>query len=480
MNILFSIFAFVIAISALIIIHELGHFWVARVFQVKVLRFAFGFGPPIWKHVSKKHQTEFVIAPLLLGGYVKFLDSREATVAPADTKYTFDHQSSWRRFLIILAGPLTNFLFAFCAFSLMFAIGIKFPKPIIAQVLPHSIASTAQVPAQSTIIGIDGKGVQNWQDIVINMMRRYGEAGAITLQLQTSPLQRPESYRLDLTKWHSNSFRPDPLQDFGMVPYHPLAPPIIGDLDPKGPAAKAGLLKGDVVLRVDSLKIQNWEQMTDFVKTKPHQKIIVEVSRTTAIDGSGSAMPQPNSQQKSNLHMQSRQVRHKFVVQLGSRYGSDWRRIGYIGLKSTKVGWPVEMIQLQQYSWWYAPVPALRQVIQFTDFNLAILTKLLTGKISLHVLGGPLSVFQTTAQALQRGPIVYLGILALISLTLGFANLLPIPGLDGGHMVITIIEGVRRKMLANAALILLMRIGMVFLLVLILQATFNDIVRILM
>lgn len=451
MNIFLSIIGFFLAIFVLVLVHEFGHFIVARWCGVRVLRFSFGFGPVLWKWRGKKYQTEYVIAPLLLGGYVKFLDSREGEVAHADLKYAYDHQNSFRKILIILAGPGSNFLLAFFAFCLMFAVGVKLPKPIVGKVILNSPAYMVGLKTGSEIVSVDEKSVIAWQDIIIKIMSRFGESGQFTLKAQDNSLSAPNSYTFDLSKWQSNSFRPDPLKDFGIVPYHPIAPPTIGGTEENGPAAKAGIMKNDVVISVDQVRVKNWDDLTDYIKNHPRKTIKLLLRRNHKI--------------------------LKMAVTPSQKFGPDWKKIGYLGIKSINAPWPNEMITMQKYSVVDAIFPALKQIHEFTNFNWIVLQKMVTGKISLHVLGGPISIFQTTGHALQQGFVVYAGILALVSVTIAFINLLPIPGLDGGHVFVILIETILRRKISYAVQLLLLRLGMIFLVLLIFQSTFNDIMR---
>lgn len=451
MNILFSIVGFLIAVSVLILIHECGHFFVARSFKVKVMRFSIGFGKPFLTWRGKQSQIEYAIAPFLIGGYVKFLDSNEAEVAAEELPRAFDKKPTWQRFLIIAAGPITNLIFALLAFWLMFVVGVQSPKPIIGRVLPHSIASVAGMHAGEEIIRVGKKATASWQDVMFALLSKIGDQGRLLFQTQLSPMTPPNSYQLDLNRWQVDQLHPDPIGDFGMIPFHPIAPPIIGNLDKKGPAAKAGLLKGDVILAIDGKHVNNWDEFIEVIAKHPEQKLVVKFRR----GGKVWSIP----------------------VIAGWKFAEGWKKRGYFGVASITVHWPKESLRENKYSLLRSVGPSFAQAWSFIDINAVILGKLIAGKISLRVLGGPISIFSASGAALSHGIEVYIGFLAVLSLTLAFINFLPLPALDGGYLVILLVEAIIRRPVPPRVQWLIFRLGMILFLLLIVQATINDLAR---
>ncbi|MCL5260167.1 MAG: RIP metalloprotease RseP [Gammaproteobacteria bacterium] len=452
MHILWQIFGFLFAIFFLVLIHEYGHLIVARWFKVKVLRFSIGFGKPFYIWHSKKDKTEYALAPFLLGGYVKLLDSREDPVKLQDLHLAFDHKPILQRALIICAGPCANIIFALLAFWLMFVIGIKTPKPIIGKVITHSIAAEAKVKPKEEIIRVDNKRVFSWQDVLVAMLARVGDSGKMTLQTQINPIMPVNTYSLELANWQFDSYQPDPLTDLGIEPYHPIALPIIGGIAKKSPAAAAGLRIDDKIVAINEKRISNWDDVNHFIQGHPNETLQMKILRQNHL--------------------------LEIKVNAAWRYGSGWKKIGFIGIRSQKIAWPEDMLLYQKYSPYKAIAPAYREAWSLVSLNGIVLKKLVLRKISLRVLGGPISIFQASSQALEQGAVVFFGFLAMISLTLALINILPLPGLDGGYLLLFLTEAIRRKPLAPNTQQLILRLGLILLMLILVQATINDLMRI--
>lgn len=451
MLIVLKIFAFLFAVFILVLVHEFGHFWVARRCGVRILKFSIGFGKALFTWQGKNH-TQYVLASIPLGGYVKMLDTRETKVAAHDLKYAFDHQPIWRRLLVVLAGPMVNLFFAFLVFWLLLVIGIKVPKPVIGKIVPNSIASVAGLRSGEIIIAIDDKNIADWQQGALTVFSRIGDRGNLMVKT-SSEVTRERSYALDINGWKLDSLQPDPLLALGIVPYHPLMPTVIGKVLSDSPAAKFGLQRNDRVISINNHRVTDWDDFIDYIKKYPKQPIDLSVSRNGKL--------------------------LQFKIITGWKFDAGWKKIGYLGVSSLPVKWPGNMLFEQHYSMLGALVPALDQTWAMLDFNCMALEKLMTGKIFFHVLGGPITIFQSAAAALNAGIVVYTGFLAILSIMLAFVNLLPIPGLDGGHILILGIEAVLRRPISIRAQVLLFRLGLIFLIVLMVQATINDVMRML-
>jgi len=429
MDIIFNIIIFLFAIFILVLVHEFGHFWTARRLGIKVERFSIGFGKPIWRHLGKDG-VEYVISPILLGGYVRLNDE------------SYNQKPVWRRILVMLAGVTGNVILAILLFWLMFTIGIKSPKPIIGQIIPNSIAYRAGLKPGSEIRNIDKYIVYNWQNVAIAIISRLGDKGYLVIN----------SYNLDLSNWVVDKLNPDPILSLGIKPYHPFIPPIINKVEKNSPAEKIGLQPRDRILAINGKEIKDWLDFIKYVQKRPHKKLNLTIQRANKpIELSGIT---------------------------GSKLGRGWKKIGYLGVGSLPVKWPPDKIREQNYSVFNALPVALKQTHQLLNFNVVVLTKLITGKISIHVLGGPITIFSASETAFKQGLMAYIGFLALLSIMLAFINILPIPGLDGGNCLFLLIEAFIRRPISPIIQGFVLRLGMIVLAILIFIALGNDLLRI--
>lgn len=442
------ILSFVVAVLVLITVHEFGHFWVAKRLKIKVVRFSIGFGKPIWRRVAKDG-TEYVIGMLPLGGYVRLLDESDSDVAGYEKQFAYNRRPVWQRLMVVLAGPLTNFLFAIIAFWLIFTLGVKQMKPIIGHIKPHSIAAQAGMVKGQEFVNIDGASISNWQDVALQIAERMGETGTMTITT-VSPHNQAHHYQLNLAKWTMNDLRPKPIESLGIVPYRPPVTSKVVKLLPDGAAVKAGIQVGDHIDALDGKPVKDWYEFVEFIQLHPGKQVKITVSR----DGKQLTLP----------------------VTIGKRYVG-LRKVGVLGVESDVGKIPAHMLEELNYNLLTAWVPATREVYQLTSFNVVMLGKMLLGQVSIRSLGGPITIFRIADRAFKDGFIVYVGFLAIISIMLGFVNLLPIPGLDGGHILYYIIEIIMRRPLSVAVQTLTFRIGIILLVVLIVQATVNDLLR---
>lgn len=449
---LFDILIFVITISFLVLVHEYGHYLAACIFKVRVLRFSIGFGKPFYKHINKKNKTEFCLSPILIGGYVKMLDSRETQVKLEDIPFAFDHKPILQRAAIIFAGPLANILFALFAFWMMFVIGVKIPKPIIGKIVPNSIASTAKMQAGEEITKIDNLATKTWQEVLIGMLFHVGNKDTIKIKTQISPLAPSKTYALDLTNWQLNPLKPDPLESIGIEPYHPILPPIIGEVEKDSPAWLAGLKKNDKVISINNVKIFSWDDVIQNISDLPDKTLAIEILRQGEIK--------------------------KISAVTTWKFGSGWKKIGFLGIQSLPVKWPEQALMERKFNLFNAILPTLQESYIFSALNIVVLSKLISGKLPLKILGGPISIFQASMQASKQGLVLFIGFLALISLTLALVNLIPFPGLDGGYFIFLLIEGIFRIKISIEIQSLIIKIGMLALIILFLQVSINDVIRI--
>lgn len=447
-NIFISLVAFIFAIGILVLFHELGHFSVARLLGVKVLRFSIGFGKPLWRWRDKKN-TEYVIAALPFGGYVKMLDEREAPVPEEQWGFTFNRKPIWTRIAIVLAGPVFNFIFAILAYWLMFLIGISGWVPKIGEVLPHSIAAHANLQPHEEIIQVDDETTPTWQQVVKQLMNHIGDNDKI--KVQTRAEDQENTYYLDLRHWKMEGKKPNILHSLGIVPFQPPIPPIIHGVLPEGAAGQAGILPGDEIITLNHQPIKEWKQFTQIIAKSAGVPVSIEVKRNDEIKAFTFT---PNTQKNEAGEV-----------------------VGFVGVVVKMTEMPAELIRKERWGFFAAFQEACKKTVDNTLLSLKILGKMLTGTIGLQTLSGPITIAQGAGATASVGLAYYLGFLALISVSLGVLNLLPIPILDGGHLLYYVVELVSGKPVPERVQVVGFKIGMFILLFLMSIAFYNDITR---
>ncbi|GAA0850425.1 sigma E protease regulator RseP [Marinobacter szutsaonensis] len=448
MQIIETILALALTLGILVTLHEYGHFWVARRCGVKVLRFSVGFGKPMFSWYDR-HGTEFAVAAIPLGGYVKMLDQREGPVPEELKDQEFMAKSPAQRIAIASAGPIANFLFAIFAYWVISVVGVTAVAPIVGDVAQGSIAERAGLQEGMEIHAVDGHRVTSWRDINMRLLERTGEQGTVSLEVSDDGARGTVSG--ELGGWRLSDDTPDPLGEFGITPWRPEIPAVLGEIAEGGRGDIAGLQAGDKVLSVNGESVSDWQALVELVRNAPEQTLNVTVLR----DG----------------------TERTFEVTPGERTLETGEVIGFVGVGVQPVSWPDEV--LRDIS--YGPLAAIPQAIgetwSDTRLTLVAIKKMVTGLLSPTNLSGPITIARVAEASVSSGFEDFVRFLAYLSVSLGVLNLLPIPVLDGGHIVYYTIEAIRRKPVSEHAQAIGLRIGMALILTLMVFALYNDLMR---
>ncbi|AKS05995.1 sigma E protease regulator RseP [Pseudomonas trivialis] len=449
MSALYMIVGTLVALGVLVTFHEFGHFWVARRCGVKVLRFSVGFGMPLLRWHDRQG-TEFVIAAIPLGGYVKMLDEREGEVPADQLDQSFNRKTVRQRIAIVAAGPIANFLLAMVFFWVLAMLGSQQVRPVIGAVESDSIAAKAGLVAGQEIVSIDGEPTTGWGAVNLQLVRRLGESGIVNVVVreQDSTTETPRELALD--HWLKGADEPDPIKSLGIRPWRPALPPVLAELDPKGPAQAAGLKTGDRLLALDGQALGDWQQVVDLVRVRPDTKIMLKVER----DGAQIDIP----------------------VTLSVR-GEAKAAGGYLGAGVKGVEWPPSMVREVSFGPLAAIGEGAKRTWTMSVLTLESLKKMLFGELSVKNLSGPITIAKVAGASAQSGVADFLNFLAYLSISLGVLNLLPIPVLDGGHLLFYLVEWVRGRPLSDRVQGWGIQIGISLVVGVMLLALVNDLGR---
>ena len=450
MNLLTTILAFAFALGSLIIVHEFGHYLAARLCNVKVLRFSVGFGRVLARRRYGNDQTEWAISAFPLGGYVKMLDEREGEVAVGELPRAFNRQTVSRRFIIVLAGPMANFLLAIFLYWFIFMHGVPGIKPVIGMVAPDTAAAQAHFAPGETIVKIGAHPVATWQDARWTLLKYALGGGAVSLEVHS---ERGEiNWRnLDLSKLKPADLDSDFLRTLGFARLQPPLPPVLGRVVAGGAADRSGLLAGDEIVAINGEPIERWDQIVSAVSAAPGQQLKLDVKRKSAV-----------------LRVV---VTPESVIEKSASLG----RIG-VAPQIDRAAMQKYVVEVR-YSPWTSLIMALERTWDTSVFRLRMLGKMALGEVSLKNLSGPITIADYAGQSAQIGWVSYLVFLALISISLGVLNLLPIPLLDGGHLMYYMLEIARGSPISDKAMEIGQQVGMVVLMLLMTCALYNDITR---
>jgi len=449
MSALYMIVGTLIALGVLVTFHEFGHFWVARRCGVKVLRFSVGFGMPLVRWHDRKG-TEYVIAAIPLGGYVKMLDEREGDVPPEQAHESFNRKTVYQRIAIVIAGPVANFLLAIFFFWVLAMLGSQQVRPVIGAVESGSIADKAGLTVGQEIVSVDGDPTSGWAAVNLQLVRRLGESGTIAVNVRDQGATVDSPRQLVLSDWLKGADEPDPIKSLGIRPWRPSLPPVLAELDPKGPAQAAGLKTGDRLIALDDQPVNEWQQVVDWVRARPDTKVSLHVER----DGAQLYLP----------------------LTLAAR-GEGKATTGYLGAGVKGADWPPEMLREVSYGPLAAIQEGARRTWTMSVLTLDSLRKMLFGELSVKNLSGPITIAKVAGASAQSGVGDFLNFLAYLSISLGVLNLLPIPVLDGGHLLFYLIEWARGRPLSERVQGWGVQIGISLVVGVMLLALVNDLGR---
>ena len=461
MTILTTLFA----LAVLVTVHEAGHYFVARWCGVKVLRFSVGFGRPIFR-ILGKDGTEYVFAWLPLGGYVRMLDSRNDEMGTKDLSAAFDQKSPWIRIAIVAAGPLVNLLFAALLYTVVQISGTS-------QLIPVAVAvdkNIAGFESPQQILAIDGHKTPTWEAVNIALAKRIGETASIRLsiqaldeqvlqeqallvnQLDTLPvLDSQEERFFAVTQWMSASVQVSPLGQLGLKPWRPDVPVLLNHIVPLGAAEIAGLKLGDTILALNNQPMVGYNEFVEFIQGHADMRVMVTLERSSQ--------------------------RLEVPVQLGSYVNEVGKRVGRIGIGVAAIEWPQSMRFQQQLGVFDGLVAGGQQALEMAALTLSFLGRMVQGLVSIEHLSGPISIAKIAGASAESGFITYITFMAYLSVSLGVLNLLPVPMLDGGHLLYYLVEVVTGRKVPERIQAFGLRIGMALVFSVMIIAVANDLMR---
>ncbi|MGQ0657689.1 MAG: RIP metalloprotease RseP [Chromatiales bacterium] len=456
MSLLYAILAFIVAVGVLITVHEFGHFWVARRVGVKILRFSIGFGRPLWLRRIGPDRTEFVFAALPLGGYVKMLDEREGEVAREEAHRAFNRQVLWKRTAVVLAGPLANFFFAIIAYAVTFMLGVEGVRPIIGEVQPGSVAEQAGLRKGQEIIAVGDEPTPSWGNFAERSFRYLIDDRPLPLRVR-NPDGSQREVQLPIGAGALDEFTQGKLfRRLGFSEYTPSYTPLINRVLPGGAAERAGLKAGDELLAVDGRQVQHGNEFIDYIENHPRQRVMLELRRGGETITVG-IVPDGEESEDGTVGRIRAELTVPEQVREEARSLLAVERYGPVTAFSKSIGKTVETSVL----------------------TLRLMGKMILREASMENISGPISIAKYAGQSAELGPSAFCTFLAIVSVSLFVLNMLPIPLLDGGHLMYYLIEFLTRRPVSEAVQTVGQQVGFVLLLTLIGLAFYNDLTRIL-
>lgn len=455
MELIETIFFTLIALGVLVTFHEFGHFWVARRCGVKVERFSIGFGKPLatWRD---KQDTEFVVAILPLGGYVKMLDERDVDVSAQDLPYAFNRKTVWQRMAIVSAGPIANFLLAFLFYWLIFLAGERALAPIIGDVKVNSLASDAGLESGMEIVAIDDVATSSLTSVSRQLFNFIGTSGEIPITVIYPDSELRYEINVPIEAWLEDAENPMPLKELGISPPFELESLKLAAVFEDGAGYAAGLREDDQLLTINGRPITHVEGFIDSIAGSAGTRLSIELQRPQQ-DGTWQTMT---------------------VQAIPDRVQQEGRTVGQLGIQLVSSGrYPEGLVRTEEYTVLGALVRGLEETYDNTVFVLSSLGKLLVGELSAKNLSGPITIAKVAGDSARAGLDNFIRFVAILSIMLGVMNLLPIPVLDGGHLMYAVIELVKGSPVSEQVQMLGYKLGFVMLVGLMVFATFNDLMR---
>ncbi len=450
MDLAYTIAITVLTLGVLVAVHEFGHFWVARRCGVKVLRFSIGFGKSLYTW-HDRHGTEFCVAVIPLGGYVKMLDEREGEVALGEQALAFNRKPVLQRIAVVAAGPIANFLLAIVAYWFLFMAGESGYAPVIGAVKAGSVADMAGLEAGQEIVAIDGEETPTWQALSFRLLDRIGDTGTVHFSVKYPDSGMIYESEGTLQQWLGADESPDLLAGLGITPYAPAVPPVVSEVVADSPAERAGLMAGDRVLSADGTPMAEWMEWVEYVRARPGQVISLAVER-----GDDTVAMQITPE----------------VATL-----ADGETIGRVGIAVSMPELPEGMLREFERG----PVTSLGAAFVRTGdlvgFTLSSIKKMIQGLISPKNLSGPITIAKVASASAKSGLESYIGFLALLSVSLGVLNLLPIPVLDGGHLLYYTVELLAGRPVPEKVQMVGYQLGLFLILGVMALALYNDFAR---
>jgi regulator of sigma E protease len=442
-----KLLAFVVTLGVLVVFHELGHYLVARLVGVKVLRFSVGFGRIVWSRRYGRDGTEWALSAIPLGGYVKMVDEREGEVLPADLPRAFNRQNVWRRIAIVAAGPIANLALAVLLFAAIYVVGVPAQRPLLAPPPATSPAAQAGLAGGDLVTAVDGEAIGSWQDLRWRLLKASGSNSVgleVTREDRSTTTRRLALDALNAGDWESNF-----MATLGLRA--DLGSPIVNETLPGKPAANAGIRPGDAIVAIDGSAVRSPADAAAITNAHPGERITFTLRRDGA-EFRSDLTPEPSEQN-------------------GRRVGIAGMRLGVDPAAAERVSIIV------RYGVGEALVQGALKTWDLSVFTLKMLGRILIGDASLKNISGPLTMADFAGQSAQAGALTFIGYLALISISLGVLNLLPVPLLDGGHLMYYLAEIIKGSPVSDRVLEVGQRIGMAVLAMLMALALFNDISR---
>ncbi|MBE0379695.1 sigma E protease regulator RseP [Pseudoalteromonas prydzensis] len=445
---LWNLGSFILALGILVTVHEYGHFWVARKAGVKVLRFSIGFGKPLIKW-HDKYDTEYVIAAIPLGGYVKMLDERVDDVTAEQRHLSFNAKSVQARIAIVAAGPMANFIFAIFALAVMYMVGVQSVKPVVGTITEGSRAEQAGLMPSQHIVKIGDDNIATWQDATFALMASLGEK-SVTVTVRDEQFQE-QLKTLDIDGWKLDQQDVPPLASLGIVPFRPQATLTVATVSANSAAAAANLQAGDEIIAVNGETMTDWTQLVNVIQQSANKSLQFSVKRQDTIE-------------RINVTPQ------------GQR-NNDGQLQGFLGVAPVVEKWPDGYIETRHYGPLDSMVLGVSETWRLISLSFDMIGNLITGQVSVKNLSGPVGIAVGAGTSVSYGLVAFLSFLALISVNLGVFNLLPLPVLDGGHLMYYIIELFRRKPVSEKTQEFGFKVGALLLIFLTCFALFNDVSR---